>query len=100
MVDGVFSLLQGAHMDSRAENRPQGNAKRIKAHICLCSAICIGTVFINSAVSPQKPRVFIDVEPKEGKAEKKNWNHGLHPISLDRTCVPSYSSEIMEAKML
>lgn len=100
MHDGwCVSLLQGAHMNSRAENGPQGNAKRRKAHICPHSAISIGTVFINSAVSPPKPRVFIDVELKGGKAEK-NWNCGLNPISLERTCVPSCSSDVMEAKML
>lgn len=87
-------------MNSRAETRAQGNAKRIKAQICPHCAICIGALFINSAVRPQKPRIFIDVKLKEETAEKRNWNHGLHSISLDGTCVSSYSSELMEAKIL
>ena len=87
-------------MNSRAETRPPRNARRIKTPICPCCAICIGSLFINSAVGPQKPRIFMDMELKEGKAEKRNWNHGLHSVSCDRTCVPSYSSEEMEAKIL
>lgn len=87
-------------MNSRAETRPLGNARRMKAQICPCCAICTSALFINSAVGPQKPKIFIDVELKERKAEERNWNLGFHSVSLDRTCVPSCSSEVLEAKTL
>lgn len=48
---------------------------------------------------PQKPRIFIDVELREGTVEESNWN-SLQSISLDHAHVPSYSSEAVGAKKL
>lgn len=63
--------------------------------------MCIDTVFINSAVSPQKPVLFVDVEMKEGKTEERNWYHGLHSIScVDCAFLQPRYYEVGEQKRL